>query len=120
MINKGVHRCDFFSGVIFEQMAVITLGLNHALHMIKQGRWLKTAVGFFAQMENIQARGQILIIGCFFRNQIGGGFDQGFMNLRRLDAVEKLQVGLKLHFRHRYVIKTLGSPGDYFVDFIQI
>ncbi len=63
MIDKGIHRSEFFGTVVFQQVAVVALALDQFCYMVVQ-RWrLKAAIGFFAQVEDVQARGQVLIIG---------------------------------------------------------
>ncbi|MNE97886.1 hypothetical protein D3C80_1963120 [compost metagenome] len=62
-------------------MRVVFAQVNHFRDVIEQ-RWrLKLTVRFFAQMENGEARGHVLVIRCFAGDQIGCGFDNGFMNI---------------------------------------
>src|SRR5690606_3818407 len=75
VVNKGIHRGDFVSAVVVQQVTVIAFHVDHAFHVVQQGWRLKLAVGFFTQMENIQASGQVLISRGLIRNEVGGGFD---------------------------------------------
>ena len=88
--------------------------------MFKQRRRLELAEGDFAQMENGQACGQILVVGGVGGNQIRRRLNDGFVNVVGADAVVKLNVRFQLHLRHRYIIQPCCGPGDNTVDFIQV
>lgn len=88
--------------------------------MVEQFRRFKLAVGFFAQMENCQASSQVLIIRCLAGDQVGGSFDDCFMDIGCLDTVIKLNVGAQLDLRNRYVIQSFCRPIQNSVDFVEI
>ena len=60
--------------------------------MVEEMRRFKLAVSDFAQVENRQTRGEILIVGRILRNQVGSRLDDGFVNIVGADAVVKLDV----------------------------
>jgi hypothetical protein len=87
-------------------MRVVFAQLNHFHHVIVK-RWrLKLAVGFFTQVENRQTCSEVLIIRCFAGDQIRRRFDDGFVDIRRFDAV----VELMWERSSTWEIDTLFSP----------
>ena len=57
-------------------------------------------------MENRQTRSEVLIIRCVAGDQICRGFDNGFVDIRRFDAVVELNVERS----STWEIDTLFSP----------
>ncbi len=120
VIDKPVHLLELFFRVVFQQMRVVFAQLYHLHHMIEQ-RWrLKLAVGFFTQVENGQTGCEVLIIRCFAGDQIRRGFDNGFVDIRRFDAVIELDMGAQFHLRNGYVIQSFCCPVENTMDFVQI
>ena len=120
MYDERVHLLELFFRVVFQQMIVVFAHFNHFHDMVKQFWRFKLAVGFFAQMKNRQTGGQILIIRRFAGDQVGGSFDDCFMDIGGLDTVIKLNVGAQLDLRDRYVIQSFCRPIQNSVDFVEI
>ena len=112
-------RALFFR-VVFQQMSIVFTFFHHLRDVVVQRRRLKLTVGFFTQMEDSQARGEILIIRRIAGNKIRSGFNNGFVNIVGADAVVKLDMRFELDLRHRNIVQTCCRPVDYAVDFIQI
>ncbi|MFP1483911.1 hypothetical protein ACLB1S_20750 [Escherichia coli] len=68
-------------------MIIVFAHLDHFHHVVVQRRRLKLAVGFFTQVEDRQARGEILIIRRITGDQVCGRLDNGFVDVRGLDTV---------------------------------
>lgn len=92
MIDKPVHLLELFFRIVFQQMRVVFAQLDHFHYVIVKLRRLELAVGFFTQVENRQTRSEVLIIRCVAGDQICRGFDNGFVDIRRFDAVVELNV----------------------------
>src|SRR5690606_40905441 len=67
-----------------------------------------------------QARGQVLVVRRFRGDQVGGGLDDGFVDVAGADAVVKLDVGLEFHLGDGHVMQALGSPFQHAVDLVEI
>ena len=88
--------------------------------MIEQ-RWrLKLTVGFFTQVENRQTGSEVLIIRRVAGDEIRRGFDNGFVDIRRFDAVIELDMGAQFNLGDRYVIQPFCCPVENSMDFVQI
>ena len=120
VVEITIQHLKLFACVILQQMLVILAQPGQIGDMVKQMRRFKLAIGDFAQMENRQACRQILVIRGFFRNQVSGGFDDGFMDIIGADAIVKLDMGAQLHLRHRHIIQALCGPVDHAVNLVQI
>lgn len=92
MIDKPVHLLELFFRIVFQQMRVVFAQLNHFHYVIVKLRRLELTVGFFTQVENRQTRSEVLIIRCVAGDQICRCFDNGFVDIRRFDAVVELNV----------------------------
>ncbi|NUA46446.1 hypothetical protein HAT93_04195 [Dickeya solani] len=104
MIDESVHLSKFVFRVVFQQMAIVFSHFDHFHYVVVQLRWFELAVGFLAQMEDSQTRGQILIVWAFAGDQVGGGLDDGFVDIGGLDAVVKLDVGTQFYLRNRDIM----------------
>ena len=100
MVDKFVHLGKLFCGVIFQQMFVIFAHFNQFNRVVVQFRRFKLAVGFFTQMENSQTCSQILIVWSVTGDQVCGGLDDGFVNIRGADPIIKLDVRTQFHLRN--------------------
>ena len=96
MVDVGIQLVKLFAAVVFDDVAVVFARFGEFFNMVEEMRRLKLAVGDFAQVENRQTRSEILVIGRFLRNQVGGGFDDGFVDVVGADAVVKLDVRFEL------------------------
>ncbi|SVK47293.1 Uncharacterised protein [Acinetobacter baumannii] len=120
VIDKGVHLLELFSAVVFQQMFIVFAHLDHARHVSVQLRRFELAVSLFTQVEDRQASGQVLIVRRIAGDQIGSGFDDGFVNVGGFDAVIKLNVGTQLYLRNRDVVQSFCGPIDDPVDFVEV
>src|SRR5690606_38558071 len=75
---------------------------------------------YLAQVEDGQARGQVLVVRRFRGDQVGGGLDDGFVDVAGADAVVELDVGLEFHLGDGHVMQALGSPFQHAVDLVEI
>ena len=96
MIDERIHRIKLGFGVVAQQRLIIALLFYKMSNMIKQTRWLKFAIGFFTEMKNSQTRSEILIIGCFLRNEVSRRLNHGVMNILGANTIIHLQ--LRAHF----------------------
>nr|WP_242490530.1 hypothetical protein [Serratia marcescens] len=62
-------------------MFIVFAHLDHAGHVSVQLRRFELAVSLFTQVEDRQASGQVLIVRRIAGDQIGSGFDDGFVNV---------------------------------------
>ncbi len=120
MLDETIHLLELFFRVVFQQMIIVFAQRDHLAHVVNQHRRLKLAVGFFTQVEDRQAGGQILVIRRIAGDKIRRGFDNGFVDVGRFDAVVELNVGAQFNLRDRYVIQPFCRPIQHPVDFIQI
>ena len=77
-------------------MGIVTPLGHQFLHMLIQGRGGEFAIGLLAQMEHGQPGGQVLVIRRLGADEIGGGADQGLMNVGGFHARIKLDMGAQL------------------------
>ncbi len=120
MIDKPVHLLELFFRIVFQQMRVVFAQLDHFHYVIVKLRRLELAVGFFTQVENRQTRSEVLIIRCVAGDQICRGFDNGFVDIRRFDAVVELNVRTQFNLGDRYVVQSFCCPVENSMDFVQI
>ncbi|CST29745.1 Uncharacterised protein [Shigella sonnei] len=71
-------------------------------------------------MEDRQARGEILIIRRITGDQVCGSLDNGFVDVRGLDTVIKLNVGAQLDLGNRNVMQSFCRPIQNAMDFVEI
>lgn len=62
VIDKGIHLLELFSAVVFQQMLIVFAHLDHASDVGVQLRRFELAISLFAQVEDRQASGQVLIV----------------------------------------------------------
>ena len=120
MHDGGVQFVEFGARVVGQNVLIVFAIGSKLGHVVVQMRWLKLTKSDFAQMENGQTGRQILVIRGVGRNQIGRGFNDGFMDVIGAYAVVKLDMGFELHLRYRYIAQTFCRPSDDAVNFIQI
>ncbi len=120
MIDKRVHLLELFFRVVFQQMIIVFAHLDHFHHVVVQRRRLKLAVGFFTQVEDRQARGEILIIRRITGDQVCSSLDNGFVDVRGLDTVIKLNVGAQFDLGNRNVMQSFCRPIQNAMDFVEI
>ena len=120
VIDKRVHLLELFFRVVFQQMIIVFAHLDHFHHVVVQRRRLKLAVGFFTQVEDRQARGEILIIRRITGDQVCGSLDNGFVDVRGLDTVIKLNVGAQFDLGNRNVMQSFCRPIQNAMDFVEI
>ncbi len=85
-------------------MIIVFAHLDHFHHVVVQRRRLKLA-RFFTQVEDRQARGEILIIRRITGDQVCGRLDNGFVDVRGLDTVRT-----NVERSSTWEIETLCSP----------
>ena len=120
VIDKPVHLLELFFRIVFQQMRVVFTQLNHFHHVVVKRRRLELAVGFFTQVENRQTCSEVLIIRRFAGDQIRRRFDDGFVDIRRFDAVVELNMGTQFNLGDRYVVQAFCCPVENSMDFVQI
>ena len=120
VIDKPVHLLELFFRIVFQQMRVVFAQLNHFHYVIVKLRRLELTVGFFTQVENRQTRSEVLIIRCVAGDQICRCFDNGFVDIRRFDAVVELNVRTQFNLGDRYVVQSFCCPVENSMDFVQI
>ena len=120
MVEMGIQLGEFGSAVVLQQMGVVTPLGHQFLHMLIQGRGREFAIGLLAQMEHGQTGGQVLVIRSLGADEIGGGPDQGLMDISRLHARIKLDMGAQLDLRNGDIVEPFGGPGHHTVDLVQI
>ena len=101
-------------------MSIVFTFFHHPGDVVVQRRRFKLAVGFFTQMEDGQARGEILVIRRFAGDQVRRCLNDGFVDIGSFDAVVKLNVRAQFYLRNRNVIQSFCRPIQYTVDFIEI
>ena len=120
VLDKRIHLLELFFRVVFQQMSIVFAVFHHFRHVVEQ-RWrLKLAVGFFAQVENRQTSGEILVVRRVAGDQIRSGFDNGFVNIGGFNAVIELNVGTQFYLGDGYVIQPFCRPIQHAVDFVEI
>ena len=118
VVDVGVEFVKLFMAVVFDDVAVVFARFGKFFDVVEEMRRLEFAVGDFAQMKNGQTRGQILIVGRVLRNQVGGGLDDGFVDVVGADAVVKLNVRFELDLGDGHVFQPLCRPSNHAVDFV--
>ena len=120
MVDKPVHLLELFFRVVFQQMRVVFAKFHHFYHVVIQ-RWrLELAVGFFTQMEDGQACGEVLVVRRIAGNQVRSSFDNGLVNIGRFDAVIELDMGTQFHLRDGYITQPLCRPIQHPMNFVEI
>src|SRR5690606_28226550 len=120
VVDKAIQLVEFLAAVVFQQMGVVLAHLGQALYMVVQMRRLELAVSDFAQVEDRQASSDILIIGGLFRDKIGGGLNNGFVDVARANAIVKLNMRTQFDLGHRDVVQVLGGPINNTVDLVEV
>ena len=92
MVQVLIQLLEFSLAVVTEQVGIVTAGIHQLFHMFIQSGRSELTIGLFAQMKHGQTGGQILVIWRISTDKIGGGPDQRFMNICRLDAVIELDM----------------------------
>ena len=73
MVDIGIQLIKFFTAVICDDVAVVFACFGQFFNVIVEVRRFEFAISDFAQMENGEAGGQILIIGrilCFLMGRL--------------------------------------------------
>lgn len=120
MVEKAIHLLEFVAAEVGQQVSVIFAHLHQAYDVVIQLGRLELAIGLLTQVEDRQARGHVLVVRGFTGDQIGGGLDDGFMDVRRADAVIKLDVGTQLNLGDGDVLQPFRRPVENPVDFVEI
>ena len=118
MVDIGIQLVKFFLAVIFDDVAVVFARIGKFFNVVKEMRRFELAVSDFAQVENRQTRGEILIVGRILRNQVGRRLDDGFVDVVGTDAVVKLDVRFELDLRYGNVFQAFRRPSNDAVDFV--
>ena len=92
MVDIGIQLVKLFTAVIFDDVAVVFARIGEFFNVIEEMRRFELAVSDFAQVENRQTRGEILIVGRILRNQVGSRLDNGFVDVVGTDTVVKLNM----------------------------
>ena len=118
MVDIGIQLVKLFAAVIFDDVAVVFARIGEFFNMVEEMRRFELAVSDFAQVENRQTRGEILIVGRILRNQVGSRLDDGFVDVVGADAVVKLNVRFELDLRYGNVSQAFRRPSNDAVDFV--
>ena len=120
VIQELVHGIELFPGVVQQQLVVVFLQFHQADNVIIERRRLKLTEGFLAEVENGQAGGQVLVVGGFPGDQVSSGFDQGLVDIDRLDAIVELNMGFQFYLGDGDIVQPVSSPGDNTVNFVEV
>ena len=71
-------------------------------------------------MEHGQTGGQVLVVRRLGADEIGGGADQGLVNVGGFHAGIELDMGAQFDLRNGDIVEPFGGPGDDAVDLVQI
>ena len=120
VIKVVVQGVEFVTAVVAQDVLIVALHLGQRGHVIEQVWRFELTIGYLAQMEDRQARGHVLIIRRLGGNQIGGGLDDGLVDILTADSVVQLDLGFQFDLRHRHIVQPLGGPLQNAMDLVQI